>query len=134
MSPHHRLLLALLLTLPLACGDGGDGATGEDSTPASTPAIPPSPATTGTRGVTTLPGATVAGGQPGGPATPARVTPSSMQVDLEGRRVFLPHEGWLTAEEFWRIYFDEPQRLPGDLDFEAVNQLRPMSPAPTAQR
>jgi len=55
-----------------------------------------------------------------------------MRVDLEGRRVFLPNEGWLTADEFWRIYYEEPQRLPAGLDFEALIKLGYPSEAPAS--
>lgn len=124
MTP-SRIALALLLTLPLACGGGG----GDGSSPAGTQngdtAAAPSP--TSTQVVVVQPGGgTNSATDPavGGPTIPnPEVTPSSMQVDLEGRRVFLPEEGWLTEDEFWRLYYEEPQRLPDGLDFEALRRL-----------
>ncbi len=133
MTP-SRIVLTLLLALPLACGGGGGGSS---SSPADTQdngtAAAPSP--TSTQVVVVQPG----GGAPtatdpamGGATAPTReVTPSSMQVDLEGRRVFLPNEGWLTEDEFWRIYYEEPQRLPAGLDFEALKRLGYPTEPPT---
>jgi len=65
--------------------------------------------------------------------TESPVEPASMIVDPESHRIFLPDEGWLTTEAFWDIYYHHPERLPGDIDFDAVNRLGPMPPAPTEQ-
>jgi len=45
------------------------------------------------------------------------------KIDLSERRVFLPGDGWISAETFRDIYYNQPQKLPGDLDFDLVHQL-----------
>ena len=88
----------------LACGGGSGGSTGDTSGP-----------------VTTDPAASA--GSTAGQQEPQAVEPSSMIVDLEARRVFLPGEGWLTEDAFWEIYHDHPEKLPGDIDFDALIEL-----------
>ncbi len=39
------------------------------------------------------------------------------------RRVFLPGEGWISAEAFQDIYHNHPQKLPAEMDFEQVHEL-----------
>ncbi|MDF1552330.1 MAG: hypothetical protein P1P84_04665 [Deferrisomatales bacterium] len=46
-----------------------------------------------------------------------------MQVDVVGRRVFLPAVGWVGEERFWDIYYNDSQLLPGDLDREGLVKL-----------
>jgi len=46
-----------------------------------------------------------------------------MQVDLDRRMVYLPDQGWLNEDEFWNIYYNEPDKLPGDIDFDALLDL-----------
>ncbi len=138
-----RIALALLLTLPLACGGGGGGGSSPIGTRNSNASGSKTAASQGggTQVVVVQPGGATANGGPGSTvATPGgdtpgvsdTVTPSSMTVDLEGHRVFLPNEGWLTEEEFWRIYYEEPQRLPGELDFGALHKLGYPSAPPSA--
>lgn len=50
--------------------------------------------------------------------------PTQFTVDVEGRRVFLPEKGWLTSKEFWDIYYNRPDELPGDIDHQALHSLR----------
>jgi hypothetical protein len=79
-----------------------------------------------------------AGGQPGaGPAealhssddtaiaTGASSDPATFTVDASGQRVFLPGSGWKTVEEFWEIYYERPDLLPGDIDHQALMSIRP---------
>jgi hypothetical protein len=65
--------------------------------------------------------------------TESSVESASMIVDTESRRIFLPNEGWLTAEAFWDIYYNHAERLPEGIDFDAVNRLGPTPPAPAHQ-
>jgi hypothetical protein len=46
-----------------------------------------------------------------------------MQVDLERRLVYLPSEGWLNEDDFWDIYYNQPEKLPGTMDFDALGKL-----------
>ena len=50
--------------------------------------------------------------------------PTGFTVDMEGSRVFLPGKGWLEASEFWDIYYNRPQELPGNIDHQALQLLR----------
>jgi len=61
------------------------------------------------------------------PTTATPVPPSepdTFSVDLENERVFMPGKGWLGAAEFWDMYYNRPQELPGDLDHGALQALR----------
>jgi len=48
---------------------------------------------------------------------------SPVVVDLENRLVFLPSLGWLSEDAFWDIYFNDPQKLPGNIDFDEIHKL-----------
>jgi len=48
---------------------------------------------------------------------------SPVVVDLENRLVFLPSTGWLSEDAFWDIYFNEPQKLPDNIDFDEIHKL-----------
>lgn len=50
--------------------------------------------------------------------------PTGFTVDVEGGRVFLPEKGWLEATQFWDIYYNRPQELPGNIDHQALQLLR----------
>ncbi len=50
--------------------------------------------------------------------------PAGFIVDVAGDRVFLPGKGWLKAAEFWEIYYNHPQELPGNIDHQALQLLR----------
>lgn len=134
---HVRGILISAVLLPLvACGGGtGGGETDVSSGGAGgSHAAVSTPTTANHTGsvpsdVNSAPAA-VNEAQP--PETPA-IESSSTIVDLEAHRIFLPSEGWLTADAFWDLYYNHPDRLPAGIDFDAVNQLGPMPPAPTTQ-
>lgn len=50
--------------------------------------------------------------------------PQVFTVDIEGKRVFFPEQGWMSAQDFWVIYYDQPEKLPADLDFERLESLK----------
>ncbi len=132
-------------------GNGGDapvvaedvgGVASAPVTPASPPAIPVGepvvivPAQPGVAG--SMPGPPPGAPLPapeddpaaaldgGGEVTVAQAAApetAGFQVDLVGRRVYLPRWGWLAEEHFWEIYYNVPQDLPPDLDFEALRRL-----------
>ena len=33
-------------------------------------------------------------------------------------------EGWISVPEFWDIYYNNPQKLPGEIDFAKLDQLK----------
>jgi hypothetical protein len=47
----------------------------------------------------------------------------TFQVDVENNRVYLESTGWISTEEFWDIYYNDPAKLPGDLDHEELAKL-----------
>ena len=50
-------------------------------------------------------------------------TVTKLEIDLEKKQVHIPGEGWIEAKEFWDIYYNQPQRLPGDIDFERLQKF-----------
>ena len=48
---------------------------------------------------------------------------SSFQVDVEHNQVYLESTGWITAADFWEIYYNDPVKLPGDIDHEELAKL-----------
>jgi len=130
------LLITALLSL-LACGGGGssDGSGSSLASQEVTPGVQRVPA----GAQQWPPGASTSSPAPSAapaaePVTDAAVEPASMIVDLESHRIFLPDEGWLTAEAFWDLYYNHADRLPEGIDFDAVDRLGPMPPAPAAER
>lgn len=101
-----RLPLWVIAVLSLAaCSDGG---TGSDQSGASLTSSNPSVQSTST------------------PTTGQQVTAvaaAKMQVDFDRRMVYLPDQGWLSEDEFWNIYYNEPDKLPGEIDFDALVEL-----------
>lgn len=140
----YRGLLITTALLPLlACGGGGSSedapglslgveevtsggqqASGAEETSPGPGAATRSPALSSAPGSAP---ASAAAGETG-------VEPASMVVDLDAQRIFLPNDGWLTAAAFWDLYYSHAERLPEGIDFDAVNRLGPMPPAPTAAR
>lgn len=57
-------------------------------------------------------------------ATRIDVLPTKITLDKENDKVFIPELGWLPLQEFWDIYETNPARLPADLDYKAVHQLK----------
>lgn len=53
----------------------------------------------------------------------AEPEPTAFTVDVEGRRVFVPREGWRSADEFRYLYENRPQDLPSDIDHDAMMGL-----------
>ena len=106
-----RLIIISVVTASLVgCGGGGSGGSSEKGASASPSANSQSAA------VTSVSTAVVA------PAVDLG-TDSPMQVDFETRQIFLPDTGWLSEDEFWNIYYNDPAKLPGNVDFEALQQL-----------
>ena len=50
--------------------------------------------------------------------------PGEVALDETGERIFIPQMGWLPLHEFWELYQNQPERLPDDLDLEAVHEIR----------
>ncbi|AUB82125.1 hypothetical protein THSYN_14980 [Candidatus Thiodictyon syntrophicum] len=50
--------------------------------------------------------------------------PSTFTIDATTQRVFLPGRGWKTAAEFWDLYYNRPQELPGNIDHHALATLK----------
>ena len=46
-----------------------------------------------------------------------------LEIDVAGKRVRLPGEGWISAQAFWEIYYNQPQKLSGEIDFELLQAL-----------
>ncbi len=57
-----------------------------------------------------------------------REEPTQFSVDFAGQRVFLPDRGWVSTRRFWEIYYQQPEKLPGELDFELIEQLKKITP------
>ena len=51
-------------------------------------------------------------------------TPSGILRDVAKQRLYIPGMGWMPEREFWRLYEEQPMRLPQDLDMYTVHQLR----------
>jgi len=56
-------------------------------------------------------------------AAPDAHAEGGLIVDLETRQVYVPDVGWLSEADFWVLYHEEPEKLPGDIDFEALREL-----------
>lgn len=56
-----------------------------------------------------------------------------LEIDLQGQRVLLPGDGWISAAEFWDIYYNHPQKLPGEIDFEMLQKLENLTVPERAQ-
>lgn len=52
------------------------------------------------------------------------VVPTTIQYNDTGDQIFVPGTGWFDAGEFWDMYFNEPAKLPAELDFGALAALR----------
>jgi len=85
---------------------------------------------------------------PQAPASPTEAKPASaapaiaplpvkqvekLEIDLDRQRVMVPGEGWLSAQAFWEIYYAEPQKLPGDIDFAALREFEALTAAERAR-
>ncbi len=46
-----------------------------------------------------------------------------LEIDVAGMRVLLPGDGWISATDFWDIYYNQPHRLPGEIDFDLLQEL-----------
>ena len=52
------------------------------------------------------------------------VLPTEITFDENNERIFIPEMGWMPFDEFWHIYETEPARLPANMDYKAVHQIR----------
>lgn len=53
----------------------------------------------------------------------SQIEVEKLEIDLAAKLVRLPGEGWISAQAFWEIYYNQPQKLPGEIDFELVQAL-----------
>ncbi len=104
---------------------GSDGVVRDGSSGSSETNAPP-----GEAPGESLPGGDLAVGQgadTGDPdvetGAPVGQEDTGFVVDAVARRVHLPGIGWIEEKEFWRIYYREPQLLPGDMDHQALAQF-----------
>jgi len=56
-----------------------------------------------------------------------------LEIDIDQLRVMVPGEGWLSARAFWDIYYTDPQKLPGDIDFALLQEFEALTAAERAQ-
>jgi len=54
-------------------------------------------------------------------------------IDLDAKRIMLPGDGWISAQAFWTVYYTDPQRLPGDIDFDLLRQFEALTAEERAQ-
>ncbi len=54
--------------------------------------------------------------------------PQEMTVDLGKHRVFLPGQGWLSVQNFWELYYQTPEKLPDEMDFQLIEHLKELVP------
>ena len=110
---NKTLVLAIVLCLVAAC----EGPTEDDSVVAS----PQQPL----RHLVSDPAMDPPGAElPVALAVKADVLPTLLTVDEAQQRIFIPDLGWLPLAEFWDVYENNPARLPPDLDYKAVHQLK----------
>jgi hypothetical protein len=50
-------------------------------------------------------------------------SPDELTVDAEAGQVYVPGEGWLGTDDFWALYLNEPEKLPGTSDFSQLTEL-----------
>jgi hypothetical protein len=107
--------LPILLSCLCGCSDTGDEQASQPGTAVSTspperrvadPAMEPLPAPEMAT------------------ATRIDILPTRITLDKENDKVFIPELGWLPLQEFWDIYETNPARLPADMDYKAVHQLK----------
>lgn len=78
--------------------------------------------------------ATVTKVEPSEPEAPVIVKKiEKLEIDVEGQRVLLPGDGWISAPEFWDIYYNYPHKLPGEIDFAKLQQLEILTEAARAE-
>jgi hypothetical protein len=61
---------------------------------------------------------------PEGAAAPERST-DLLKIDAAAKRVYLPKTGWISVDEFWEIYMHQPDKLPANFDYSALDAIRP---------
>lgn len=108
------LFFAVAVSALVACSKGGTGSSA-DSSPLSPahPAGSVSPAPAGQQAASLSPPPT--GSSPS--------VPDTVKVDVKNRLIFVPNLGWLNEDQFWDIYYNEPQKLPGTIDLTELNKL-----------
>jgi hypothetical protein len=110
-DPLRALFLPTLLVFALACTgcskDTPSPRTRDLPDPAMAPASPPAGALS----------IAVA------PVSEPDSDPDAAVVDIAGQRVFFPEQGWLDGDAFLDIYYNRPEELPLDIDFQAVHEL-----------
>lgn len=58
-------------------------------------------------------------------AAPAPVVvPTIPQLDATRENLFIPGVGWMPTDEFIRLYDNEPDKLPPDLDLVVIHDIR----------
>lgn len=67
---------------------------------------------------------------PAQPVPGSEAEPEPLEFDFEQRRVRFPGLGWISAEDFWAIYLNQPEKLPADLDHMMLEQFRHATRAP----
>ena len=55
--------------------------------------------------------------------SPINTPDDAMAIDPASRRVYLPTTGWLDEQQFWNVYFNEPEKLSVDIDFLALQSM-----------
>jgi hypothetical protein len=58
-------------------------------------------------------------------ATDPEPSAGPFKIDAAANRVYLPKTGWISVDEFWEIYMNQPDKLPADLDHAALDAIRP---------
>ena len=118
---YKNLIMASVAILVVSCGGGGTGSTGGSNGSTFTDT---SSTFTDAKGAQETTPPTSISKSTAEPAVP------DMIVNPETREVYLSTTGWLSEEAFWDIYYNDPTRLPSNLDWEALAQYK--NPEPQA--
>lgn len=49
--------------------------------------------------------------------------PTGLAIDHDAGLVFVPDIGWMDVPSFAALYMNEPEKLPGEFDHQAVHEL-----------
>lgn len=119
MTLRGWLCLPILLFCICGCSNSGDNSGGKQASHSGTAvSTPPPERRVSDPAMQPPPAPEIA------TATRIDVLPNRITLDKENDKVFIPKLGWLPLQEFWHIYETNPARLPADLDYKAVHQLK----------
>lgn len=50
-----------------------------------------------------------------------------LEFDFAAKLAMVPGDGWVSAQDFWEIYYSQPQKLPGNIDFGVLREFEALT-------